>query len=64
MSLQGHLHTLQAKHIELKNQITDEMHRPLPDFILITQLKKQKLAVKQEMERFSKAVPRHASDVS
>lgn len=53
MSLITHLETLDEKHARLESMIMDEMHRPLPDFKLITELKKQKLRVKEESMRLA-----------
>lgn len=49
MSLVTHLETLQHKHALLKESILEESHRPSPDFMKITTLKKQKLAIKEEI---------------
>lgn len=57
MSIQSHLYTLQAKHSEMEAAIAEAMLRPSPDFLAITELKKKKLAIKQEIERFAKATP-------
>ena len=51
MSLHTHLATLQDKHTKLETMIGDESHRPMPDFGMIATLKKQKLLLKEEMER-------------
>jgi hypothetical protein len=51
MSLHSHLATLQNKHTKLEGMIGSESHRPMPDFGLISTLKKQKLLLKEEMER-------------
>lgn len=37
--------------MRLEGMIGDEANRPLPDFGLISTLKKQKLLLKEEMER-------------
>lgn len=50
MSLNTHLESLEAKHAQLDTQINAESHRPLPNFTLITDLKKQKLHIKEEIE--------------
>lgn len=49
MSVQSHLDQLEAKHAELERTILIESTRPLPDFALVTQLKKQKLRLKEHM---------------
>ena len=51
---QKHLEALKAKHAELDNKITEDMARPAPDDIKIQEYKKQKLAVKQEIEALEK----------
>lgn len=51
MSLTTHLAMLQDKHVKLETMIGDEAHRPSPDFGLLQTLKKQKLILKEEMER-------------
>lgn len=51
MSLSTHLAMLQDKHVKLETMIGDENHRPHPDFGLLQTLKKQKLLLKEEMER-------------
>ncbi len=52
MSIQAHLTSLAEKRTSLKNQIATESARPMPDFALITNLKKQNLALKQEMQHY------------
>ena len=51
MSLSTHLAMLQDKHIKLESMVGEETHRPQPDFGLLQTLKKQKLLLKEEMER-------------
>lgn len=50
MSVFAHLETLEEKHARLELEIAEETNRPLPDFTLITNLKKQKLRLKETME--------------
>lgn len=50
MTLNAHLETLEEKHARLEHEIAEETHRPLPDFTRITQLKKQKLHIKELMQ--------------
>jgi hypothetical protein len=47
MSLGLYLTNLKERHVEIENEIKHEMARPLPDFILITKLKKKKLKIKE-----------------
>lgn len=44
-----HLTALQAKHADLDERLSAEVRRPAPDDALVTQLKKQKLRLKEEM---------------
>lgn len=48
----AHITALQAKHAGLEARIRDESARPLPDTALVATLKKQKLAIKQEIVHF------------
>lgn len=50
MSLDSHIQAIADKRQHLKQQISDESLRPSPDFALITQLKKQNLMLKEEMQ--------------
>jgi hypothetical protein len=52
MSIQTHVDSLAEKRIHLKQRIAEESARPLPNFVLITNLKKQNLALKEEMQRY------------
>jgi hypothetical protein len=45
----AHISALSAKHSVLDRRIASESQRPNPDTILIADLKKQKLRVKEEM---------------
>ena len=47
----AHFSALAAKHSHLDQRIAAETQRPLPDQILIADLKKQKLRVKEELAR-------------
>ena len=49
MSSEEHLQILKDKHAGLEELIRQEEMRPLPDTGLITQLKRQKLRLKDEM---------------
>jgi hypothetical protein len=44
-----HLAALTEKHAMLESQIDQEVHRPHPDDILLAQLKKEKLRLKEEI---------------
>ena len=45
----SHINALSAKHAGLENRIDAENRRPHPDTILIHDLKKQKLRIKEEI---------------
>lgn len=52
MSIETHIDSLASKREELKAQIAQEAARPSPDFVLITNWKKENLALKEEMQRY------------
>ena len=47
----NHLSSLEDKHAELEQAIEVENSRPLPDELLIQELKRQKLRIKDEIAR-------------
>lgn len=49
MSQANHAESLKMKHAELESAINEETSRPLPDDVLITQLKRHKLRIKDEL---------------
>jgi len=51
MSLQAHYAVIEEKHHKLEALISEETHRPSPDLATLQTLKKQKLLLKEEMER-------------
>lgn len=51
MSLHAHYETIQEKHSKLEARIAAEWVRPSPDLVTIQTLKKQKLLLKEELER-------------
>jgi len=51
MTLQAHYAMVQEKHVKLESMIEAESHRPLPDISMLQTLKKQKLLLKEELER-------------
>lgn len=51
MNAETHLQALRAKHAELEAAIAAEARRPLPDSTLLTDLKRKKLRIKEEIER-------------
>lgn len=53
MTIEAHLHAVEEKRLKLKQQIETEMHRPMPDFQRITELKKLNMKLKEEAMRYS-----------
>lgn len=51
MSLHEHVDSLRAKHARLEQRIDEEQHRPLPDSTMLIKLKREKLRLKEEIER-------------
>lgn len=51
MSLQTHYTMVEEKHTKLEHMIAQEALRPSPDFVMLQTLKKQKLLLKEELER-------------
>lgn len=56
MSLQDRISALRERHANLETQIDEENSRPHPDDWRITELKRQKLRIKDEIERISHTV--------
>ncbi len=53
MNVSPHLDSLRTKHAALETKIQDEQRRPGADNIQLTSLKRQKLQLKEEIERLS-----------
>jgi len=51
MSVSAHIENLALKHATLERAIESETSRPHPDESVIAQLKREKLKIKDEMER-------------
>jgi hypothetical protein len=49
MSQYDRIEALRAKHAHLEHEIDDEIHRPLPNPETITDLKRRKLRIKDEI---------------
>ena len=49
MDADARVTTLTSKHAELERTIEDEHQRPLPDSLLISGLKREKLRIKDEI---------------
>lgn len=56
MALQGHIEELSEKHQKLQQLIEDEMAHPDWDEIRVAALKKEKLRIKDELERLKTSV--------
>ena len=56
MSVDEHIEALRAKHASLDKEIDEENHRPHPDDLRITELKRQKLRIKDEIVGLSHPV--------
>lgn len=52
MAISAHIDTLIEKHHALQAAIDDEAHRPMPDQVRVTQLKREKLKLKEEISRY------------
>jgi hypothetical protein len=56
MALQGHMQELSEKHQQLEQQIEAELAHPDWDEIRVAALKKEKLRIKDELERLRSSV--------
>jgi hypothetical protein len=54
MSMQDRIEALREKHASLERAIDEETHRPLPNHDAITDLKRQKLRIKDEIFQLEK----------
>ena len=64
MSVVSHIVHLQAKHSELENTLAQEMARPMPNFYIIRDMKKQKLLIKEEIARLTRDEALHHQDAA
>jgi hypothetical protein len=55
MSVQDRIEALREKHASLERAIDEEVHRPLPNHDTITDLKRQKLRIKDEISQLEKS---------
>lgn len=53
MSLEDRVKALQDRHADLERILEDEESRPLPDNVMLHDIKRQKLAIKDEIERLT-----------
>jgi hypothetical protein len=56
MSLQARFESLKERHATLEARIFEEGHRPKPNDTALSQLKMQKLRIKDEMEAIKREV--------
>lgn len=49
MALEAHIAELNEKHLQMKRAIERESHRPSPDQVKLSQMKRQKLMIKDEI---------------
>ncbi len=59
MAIESHLETLERKHGALEKEISDALLSPASDDLMITDLKRRKLMLKEQIERLKSAVTRH-----
>lgn len=59
MSVSSHLDQLRQKHEALKGRIREEERRPGVNHIEITAMKREKLHIKEEIERLSHGATAH-----
>ncbi len=55
MGADSRLDTLATRHADLEHAIEEENQRPLPDQLRVTQLKREKLRIKDEIVRLQHA---------
>ena len=53
MTMEDRVESLKMRHARLEEEINDEVHRPLPDQVHVTELKRQKLKIKEEISRLA-----------
>ncbi|QFT30042.1 DUF465 domain-containing protein [Roseibium porphyridii] len=51
MSMQSHLAELERRHAEMKRKIEDALMHPSTDSLQLADMKRQKLKIKDEIER-------------
>jgi hypothetical protein len=56
MALEAHLAELTVKHQKLEERIREELQHPSSDDLTITELKREKLRLKDEIERLRQTI--------
>jgi len=59
MSLASHLAELERKHGDIEREIDEALTHPSIDDLQVAQLKRRKLAIKDQMEKLRSAPTRH-----
>jgi len=54
MSLEARANSLSQRHASIDRELEAETHRPMPDPAIITKLKREKLRIKDEINRLPK----------
>ncbi|MEG9861915.1 MAG: DUF465 domain-containing protein [Parvularculales bacterium] len=63
MTVMDHINKLIERHRKIESDITLENQRPNPDQIKLSEMKRQKLQIKEEIERL-KITPDNARDIN
>lgn len=53
MSVETHVTSLEQRHADLDRLVQQEAARPVPDSLRMTELKREKLRIKEEIERLT-----------
>lgn len=53
MSVETHVTSLERRHADLDRLVDEETGRPVPDSLRLTELKREKLRIKEEIERLT-----------
>lgn len=59
MAVEAHIAELSSKHQKLEKEIREELQHPGADDLRIAELKRQKLRLKDEIERLRHPTPMH-----
>ncbi|MFZ4122058.1 MAG: YdcH family protein [Caulobacterales bacterium] len=59
MALDARIRELNARHRDLDKSIQDEIRKPAHDPLHLTELKRQKLKLKEQISRLKEDGPRH-----
>ncbi|MBZ9603575.1 MULTISPECIES: YdcH family protein [Phyllobacterium] len=59
MAIESHLETLERKHGALEKEISDALLSPASDDLTISNMKRRKLVLKEQIERLKAAVTHH-----